>query len=77
MKKGLIVIATFFVLQACSNNGGESGAVNDGIKAVDSNGALDDSRKQARNPSVDTSIGDDRVDTEKRDSSKIKKDSTH
>ena len=76
MKKGLIVIASIFFLQACRNNGVESGAVNDGIKTVDSNGALDDSRKQPRDPSVDTSIGDNRVDTEKRDSSKLKKDST-
>jgi len=51
--------------------------VNDGIKAVDSNGALDDSRRQPRDSSVDSSIGDDRVDTEKRDSSKVKKDSKH
>jgi hypothetical protein len=58
------------ILQSCSNNSGESGVVNDGIKTVDSNGALDDSKKQPRDPSVDTAIGDDRVDTEKRDSSK-------
>jgi len=77
MKKGLMIIASFFLLQACSNNGGESGVVNDGIKAVDSNGALDDSRRQPRDSSVDSSIGDDRVDTEKRDSSKVKKDSKH
>lgn len=72
MKKLLILLSGFLILQSCSNNGGESGVQNDGIKAVDSNGALDDSRRQARDPSVDTAVGDQHVDTEKRDSSRLK-----
>ncbi|HYC30629.1 MAG TPA: hypothetical protein VEB42_17455 [Chitinophagaceae bacterium] len=69
MKRLLTVLMSFMILQACSNNGGEGGAVDDGIKAVDSNGALDDSRNQNFDPSTDSTVGDDRVDTQKRDSS--------
>ena len=71
MKKIVIVLAGFICLQACSNNGGESGTVDDGIKAVDENGALSDTTKNF-DPSVDTALGDNRVDTEKRDTSTYK-----
>ena len=43
---------------------------NDGIKAVDSNGAFQDTTKMSPNPSTDSAIGEDRVDIEKRDSVK-------
>jgi hypothetical protein len=39
---------------------GESGANDDGIKAVDSNGAFRD------DPATDTATGEDRVDIQKR-----------
>ena len=69
MKKILMLMMSIAFI-ACNNpNPGESGTVDDGIKAVDSNGALEDSPQQF-NPGVDTAIGDDRVDTEKRDSSR-------
>jgi hypothetical protein len=74
MKKILILAAGIITLQACNpsnNNPGESGTVDDGIKTVDENGALSDTTKQF-NPSVDTTIGDNRVDTEKRDTSTYK-----
>ena len=74
MKKFLIVSAGILFLTACnpsSNNPGESGTVDDGIKAVDENGALSDTTKNF-NPSVDTGIGDNRVDTEMRDTSTYK-----
>ncbi|MBD0332823.1 MAG: hypothetical protein ICV66_09215 [Chitinophagaceae bacterium] len=69
MKKILIVLS-LFLLYACNNNPGESGVVNDGVKAVDSNGAFTDTAKMAPNPAIDTSKGEDRVDIEKRDSAK-------
>jgi hypothetical protein len=74
MKKILVLMAGIITLQACNpsnNNSGESGAVDDGIKTIDENGALNDTTKNF-NPSVDTSIGDNRVDTEKRDTSTYK-----
>ncbi len=70
MKKILILGITINVLQACNNNTGESGVVNDGINAVDSNGAFTDTSKMVPDPSTDTSIGEDRVDIQKRDSIK-------
>jgi hypothetical protein len=73
MKKILIVLTTFFCLQACSNNSGESGAVNDGIKGVDSNGGLADTPyKTPVSPQTDTAKMEDRVDIEKRDTLKHK-----
>ena len=58
------------VLLSCGPTTGEDGANDDGIKAVDSNGAFQDTTKMSRNPSTDTAIGEDRVDIEKRDSVK-------
>jgi|GEM_PF-1907593 len=74
MKKLAILVVGFVALQACNpsnNNPGETGAVNDGIKAIDENGALNDadSVNNKYNPSIDSAIGDHRVDTEKRDTS--------
>ena len=71
MKKIMTVLAGLVFLQACNSNPGESGTVDDGIKAVDENGALSDTT-QNFNPSVDTALGDDRVDTEMRDSNTYK-----
>lgn len=74
MKKILMILSSVLILQACSNNGGESGAVDDGFKgAGDSNGGLSDTGSKQFNPSVDTTVGENRVDTWKRDSSQNKK----
>lgn len=71
MKKALIILAGVFALQACSNNGGESGAVNDGIKTVDSNGGLADTAYNTQTTApTDTAKGEDRVDISKRDTFK-------
>jgi hypothetical protein len=70
MKKLLTILMSCSLLVACSNNGGESGAVDDGMKPIDANGGLTDSTNNRFDPSTDSVIGDDRVDTEKRDSSK-------
>jgi hypothetical protein len=74
MKKIVIALAGLVIMAACNpshENGGESGTVNDGFEgAGDANGGLAGDTAQHFNPSVDTAIGDNRVDTEKRDTSK-------
>ncbi|HYH16749.1 MAG TPA: hypothetical protein VD794_16070 [Flavisolibacter sp.] len=75
MKKLMIVLAGLVVMAACNpshNNPGEGGTVNDGFEgAGDANGGIaGDSANYGSNPSVDTAVGEDRVDTEQRDSSK-------
>lgn len=67
MTKLLIAATAFLLLQSCSNNGGESGAVNDGIKAVDSNGGLADTPYNSSTSVTDTSKMENRVDLSKRD----------
>lgn len=67
MKKLLIVFGCFFTMQACSNNNGESGVVNDGIKMVDSNGGLADTLYTGNEAATDTSKMENREGTAKRD----------
>jgi hypothetical protein len=72
MKKILTVLVSIALLGACNpsnNNPGESGTVNDGFDgAGDANGGIPDTTKTA-SPSIDTAAkGDQRVDTEQRDS---------
>ncbi|MBD0288450.1 MAG: hypothetical protein ICV79_23935 [Flavisolibacter sp.] len=67
MKRILMMAAMVFVLQACNNNPGESGAVNDGMKAIDTNGGLADTGHYNVNPSTDTSKMENRVDIQQRD----------
>ena len=69
MKKLIAIIGSFLILQSCSNNGGESGAVNDGIKTVDTNGGLADT-PYVNQSATDTSKGEDNVGTSKRDTFK-------
>jgi hypothetical protein len=77
MKK-VLGIFSLFVLLSCSNNGGESGAVDDGIGVSDSNGALPDNGTNVHSSQIDTtSFGDNRVDTEKRDSTSTNPDQRH
>ena len=55
------------LMTACGNDGGEGGVVNDGFKGgADPNGGLPDTM-QHMDPAIDSSRGEDRVDTEKRD----------
>lgn len=73
MKKFLVILAGFVVLQACNpsnENPGESGTVNDGFQgAGDNNGALPgDTGYGTGGNTIDTAAGDHRVDTERRDS---------
>jgi len=69
MKKLFAVLTGLMFLVACSNNGGESGAVNDGFSGVaDTNGGLPDTPNTKPSPSIDTAKGDHRVDIEARDS---------
>ena len=68
MKKIIILLTYCILMGACSNNGGESGTVNDGFNgAGDTNGGLADTPYTA-NPSIDSAKGEHRVDTERRDS---------
>jgi hypothetical protein len=70
MKKILIVMTSLVMLASCSNNGGESGAVNDGFSgAGDPNGGLPDSNRN-ESPRTDTSSGEHRVDLSNRDTSR-------
>lgn len=72
MKKlltGLVIIA----FTACNNDGKvEKGVVNDGIKPVDTNGALADTPNARYNPAIDTTIGEDRTDLQRRDTSTLR-----
>lgn len=69
MKKLILAAGLFMAIQSCSNNGGESGVVDDGMKPVDANGGLPDDTTQMQNGRTDTSAkGEDRVDIERRDS---------
>lgn len=68
MKKTVVTILIASILYACGPSSTQSGVDNDGIKTVDSNGALPDDTAIQPNPSIDTARGEDRVDISKRDS---------
>jgi hypothetical protein len=68
MKKWILVLSTTLALAACSNNGGEGGVVDDGIKASDPNGAREGSTRLPDSTDTTKNLGQP-VDTEKRDSS--------
>lgn len=67
--KRILCIAGLLGLAACGPQTGQEGAVDDGIRTVDENGALRDSSGFVPSPGVDSAMGDHRVDTERRDSS--------
>ena len=67
MKKFWILLISIGMLQACSNNGGETGSQNDGIKTVDSNGGAADTAQTTDQSATDSSKGEHRVDLSKRD----------
>lgn len=65
----LLLAAATISFSACNssnNNPGESGTVNDGIKAVDENGALQDTGT-LYTPQIDTAKGEHRTDLQQRD----------
>ena len=55
---------------ACGPTTGEKGANDDGIQAVDSNGAFRDDTAMQPHPSTDSAIGEHRADISTRDSAK-------
>jgi hypothetical protein len=66
MKKLFAVLTGFIFLQACSNNDGQTGVMNDGMKLGDTNGALADTPYQGQG-ATDTSKMENRVDISTRD----------
>lgn len=63
-----LLSAALLVLGACNpsnHNPGETGAINDGIKPIDQNGALQDTGYEYT-PQTDTAIGESRVDVQPR-----------
>jgi hypothetical protein len=71
MKKILTIAAAFVILQSCGGSG-EGGTVNDGIKTVDTNGALNDnpSSQGALTDTTNNAIENkSRVDIQQRDTS--------
>ena len=67
MKKVFSVLMSIAVLQACSNNGGQTGVQNDGMKIGDTNGGAADTVWQGDQSATDTSKLEHRVDLSKRD----------
>lgn len=66
MKKSLFIIMLLSAtILACGPTTGDKGANEDGIQAVDSNGAFQDDSAMKPNPTTDTAIGEDRVDYRK------------
>lgn len=67
MKKLFVLLSGVVFLAACSNNGGQTGVMNDGMRLGDSNGGLADTSYGNRAASTDTSQREHRVDLSKRD----------
>jgi hypothetical protein len=67
MKKVLAVLFSLAILQACSNNNGQTGVQDDGMKLGDTNGGLADTARTTNQSATDTAKGEDRVDVSKRD----------
>lgn len=69
--KRLLIISTLALLVACNNDGGsEGGTVDDGIRPVDTNGALNDSGGPLTDSTNDSVENKTRVDIQQRDTSK-------
>jgi hypothetical protein len=67
MKKVLIALMSIALLQACSNNEGQTGVQNDGMKLGDTNGGRADTMVTTDQSATDTSKGEHRVDRSTRD----------
>ena len=70
MKRVLLSVLIVSVIAACGPTTSDKGANEDGIQAVDSNGAFRDDTVMQPDPSTDTAIGEHRVDISGRDSVK-------
>ncbi|HYO22519.1 MAG TPA: hypothetical protein VER36_08940 [Flavisolibacter sp.] len=70
MKKAVILLMSIAILQACSNNGGQTGVQNDGMKLGDTNGGRADTAVTTDQSGTDTAKGEHRVDISTRDTFK-------
>jgi hypothetical protein len=79
MKKLFIVWAGVMFLTSCGNSSDQGGVVDDGMNAVDTDGALIDSTPgKPWDPAIDTTNMEDRVDVqprEKIDTAQLRSDS--
>ena len=66
MRKVFLLMTGIAFLYACSNNGGQTGVMNDGMKLGDTNGGLADTA-YAGQSATDTSKLENRVDISTRD----------
>lgn len=80
MKKLFIVWIGVLFFTACGNSSDQGGVVDDGIKAVDTDGALIDSTPgKSWDPAIDTTNMEDRVDVQRRekiDTTQLRSDSS-
>lgn len=67
MKKLFVILTGFIFLQSCSNNEGQTGVQNDGMKLGDTNGGLADTARTTDQSATDTSKMENRVDISTRD----------
>ncbi len=67
MKKVFVIMTGFAFLASCSNNGGQTGVMQDGMKLGDTNGGLADTAFGNKAALTDTSKREHRVDLSKRD----------
>jgi len=72
MKKAFMVLMSIAILQACSNNGGQTGVQDDGMKIGDTNGGKADTAVTTDQSATDTAKGEHRVDISTRDTFKNK-----
>ena len=72
MKKVLIALMSIAMLHACSNNEGQTGVQNDGMKLGDTNGGRADTLVTTDQSATDTTKGEHRVDISTRDTFKNK-----
>lgn len=66
MKKVLAILTGVVLITACSNNDGQTGVQQDGMKLGDTNGGLADTGYHNQS-ATDTSKAEHRVDISKRD----------
>jgi hypothetical protein len=71
MKKILTIAVAFFLLQACGNteSSGEGGVMDDGMKTVDTNGALNDNGGPLTDSTGNAIENKTRTDIQQRDTS--------
>jgi hypothetical protein len=71
MKRILAIAFSVLILQACNNDGKrEGGTIDDGIKPVDTNGALNDTRGPLTDSTNNAIENKTRTDIQQRDTSK-------